>query len=68
MSKIFVKLIRIYQKFFSPLFPRRCRFYPTCSQYAIEVFEKYGFFRGFFKTFWRIIRCNPFFPGGYDPS
>ena len=44
-----------------------CRFYPTCSEYAIEAIEKYGAFKGFFMAVWRILRCNPFCKGGYDP-
>lgn len=67
MSFTFIFIIKIYQKFISPLLPPSCRFYPTCSQYAIEAFEKYGAFRGFMKASWRILRCNPFNKGGYDP-
>lgn len=44
-----------------------CRFYPTCSQYAIDAIEKYGAFKGFFMALWRVLRCNPFCKGGYDP-
>ena len=44
-----------------------CRFYPTCSQYALEAIQKYGAFKGFFLALWRILRCNPFCKGGYDP-
>jgi len=47
--------------------PRSCRFYPTCSAYSIEAVSKYGIFRGGFKSIKRILRCNPFNPGGYDP-
>ena len=47
--------------------PRCCRFTPTCSQYAVEAFTKRGFFVGLFLTVTRILRCNPLFPGGYDP-
>jgi putative membrane protein insertion efficiency factor len=59
-------LIRLYQRSLSPLFPSRCRFFPTCSQYALEAFEKYGFFQALAKTTWRILRCNPFSQGGID--
>lgn len=59
-------LIRFYQRSLSPLFPRRCRFYPTCSQYALEAFDKYGFLRALALTFWRILRCNPLSRGGVD--
>ena len=60
-------LIRLYKKFISPLKPPCCRFTPTCSAYAIEAFQKRGFFAGFILTVWRILRCNPFGRGGYDP-
>ncbi|MGA8264225.1 MAG: membrane protein insertion efficiency factor YidD [Ignavibacteriaceae bacterium] len=67
MWRIFVFFIRIYQKIISPLFPSSCRFYPTCSEYAVQAFTKYGVVRGFIKSAWRILRCNPFNKGGYDP-
>jgi putative membrane protein insertion efficiency factor len=60
-------LIRLYQKIISPIKPPCCRFTPTCSAYAIEAFQKRGFFVGFALSFWRILRCNPFCRGGYDP-
>lgn len=60
-------LIKFYQKFLSPLFPPVCRFKPTCSVYAVQAIEKYGVFKGGFLALWRIIRCNPFSKGGYDP-
>ena len=60
-------LIRLYKKFISPLKPPCCRFTPTCSAYAIEAFQKRGFFAGFILMTWRILRCNPFGRGGYDP-
>ena len=60
-------LIRLYQKFISPIKPACCRFTPTCSQYAVEAFTKRGFFVGFALTVWRILRCNPFSKGGHDP-
>ncbi|HEX2982304.1 MAG TPA: membrane protein insertion efficiency factor YidD [Ignavibacteriales bacterium] len=67
MRHIFIFLIRIYQKFISPLFPPSCRFYPTCSEYAVQALNKYGFFKGSAMAVWRILRCNPFNKGGYDP-
>ncbi|MCR4416896.1 MAG: membrane protein insertion efficiency factor YidD [Ignavibacteria bacterium] len=67
MKYVFIYLIKFYQKFISPLFPPSCRFYPTCSQYSIEAFQKYGVIKGFLKSTWRILRCNPFNKGGYDP-
>ena len=61
-------LIRFYQKYLSPLKSKPCcRFYPTCSAYALEAFSKRGFFVGMYLTVTRIFRCNPFYPGGYDP-
>lgn len=67
MKYIFIGLIRLYQKFISPLFPASCRFTPTCSQYALEAFKKYGAVKGLILTVWRLLRCNPFSKGGYDP-
>lgn len=67
MKYVFIALIRFYQKFISPLKPNVCRFTPTCSAYALEAFSKRGFFIGFFLTVYRILRCNPFGRGGYDP-
>jgi putative membrane protein insertion efficiency factor len=67
MWKVFVFFIRVYQKIISPLFPSSCRFYPTCSEYAVQAFTKYGVTKGLLKSIWRILRCNPFNKGGYDP-
>lgn len=68
MKKICIKMIRFYQKYISPLKPYgTCKYYPTCSNYAIEAYQKYGFFKGTALTVWRILRCNPFSKGGYDP-
>lgn len=67
MKKAVIKLILFYQRFISPLKPRSCRFLPTCSQYAIDAIEKYGIIEGGWMAFLRVIRCNPFNPGGYDP-
>lgn len=62
------KAVRVYQLAISPYLGRnKCRYYPSCSSYAIEAFQKKGFIRGFFMTLWRIVRCNPFSRGGYDP-
>ncbi len=66
-SKIFITFIRIYQRCFSILRPPSCRFFPTCSQYSIEVLEEYGVMRGAYKTIFRLLRCHPFHPGGFDP-
>lgn len=67
MRKIFIALVKGYQKIISPLFPPSCRFYPSCSEYAIESFRKFGMIKGGAKSVWRILRCNPFNKGGYDP-
>ena len=67
MAKIIVEIIRFYSNNISVLFPRHCRYYPTCSSYAINAFRKKGFFKGLLLSLWRILRCNPFSPGGYDP-
>lgn len=68
MNKIFIFMIKFYRKNISPLMgTNKCRFTPTCSQYALEAFEKYNFFKAFGLTVWRILRCNPFSKGGYDP-
>jgi putative membrane protein insertion efficiency factor len=68
MKWLCIWLIRFYQRFISPLKGRpTCRFTPSCSAYGLEAFRKRGFFVGFFLTVWRILRCNPFDPGGYDP-
>jgi uncharacterized protein len=67
MKGLFILLIKGYKKFISPLLPPSCRFYPTCSEYGIEAISKYGVFKGGTMTAWRILRCNPFSKGGYDP-
>ena len=60
-------LIRLYQRRISPLLPRRCRYHPTCSAYAVQAIESFGILRGCVLAAWRILRCNPFSHGGYDP-
>lgn len=67
LRKIFIFPIKLYQKFISPLLPPSCRFYPTCSEYAVQAITKYGIFLGGAKAIWRILRCNPFNKGGLDP-
>lgn len=62
-----LKLARFYQLAISPLLGPKCRFTPTCSQYCILAVKKYGVLIGLLKTAWRILRCNPFCKGGYDP-
>jgi len=62
-----VVLIRFYQKHISPYKGTKCPYNPTCSNYALQAVEKYGVVQGGFLALWRIIRCNPFSHGGYDP-
>ncbi|MGN1316589.1 MAG: membrane protein insertion efficiency factor YidD [Acutalibacteraceae bacterium] len=67
MKTFFIKALRFYQRKISPLFPARCRYYPTCSQYALEALEVHGLFKGSLLAIGRLMRCNIFFPGGVDP-
>jgi len=67
MKSIAVAMIRFYQLFISPLFPPRCRFHPTCSQYALEAIKRHGFFKGCYLALRRVLRCHPFSQGGFDP-
>ena len=68
MKRVLLVLIRFYQKRISPAFPSRCRFSPTCSQYALEAIEKYGPWKGGWLAFRRFLRCQPFYKGDYfDP-
>ena len=68
MKKIFIGLIKFYRKYISGMKTTpTCKFIPTCSEYGIEAIEKYGALKGGFLTIWRILRCNPFSKGGYDP-
>lgn len=68
VRKIPIFLIRLYQIFISPyLGQNKCKYYPTCSNYAIQAYQKYGVFKGTLLSVWRILRCNPFSKGGYDP-
>lgn len=66
MKKLCIGLIRFYQRHISGPTPH-CKYFPTCSQYSIEAIEKYGVLKGGFLAAWRILRCNPFSKGGYDP-
>lgn len=70
MKKILINLINFYQKHISSCLNnknKKCKYYPTCSEYTKQAIEKYGAFKGCLKGFWRILRCNPFSKGGYDP-
>ncbi|KIR02506.1 Protein YidD [Lachnospiraceae bacterium TWA4] len=68
MKKSLIFCIKMYQKYLSPLKGAPCcKYYPTCSRYAIEAIEKHGWFKGSILAIFRILRCNPFAKGGYDP-
>lgn len=66
MKYIFIGLIKFYQKAISPFKPPSCRFYPTCSEYGLEAFKRFGFIKGFYLTIKRISKCHPFHQGGVD--
>jgi putative membrane protein insertion efficiency factor len=59
--------IVVYQRVISPLMPRRCRYEPTCSAYAVQAIREFGILRGLVLAGWRLLRCNPFSDGGFDP-
>ena len=59
-------IIKFYRKFISPLFPARCKYYPSCSKYALDAYKMHGFFKGTLLTVWRILRCTPWSLGGVD--
>ena len=67
VARLIIKTVRWYQKNISSNRPRCCRFEPSCSQYMIDAVTKYGALKGFLMGVWRILRCNPFHEGGYDP-
>ena len=67
IKSFLIKLIKFYQKNISGLKSTKCPYIPSCSQYGLEAIEKYGAFKGSLLALWRIIRCNPFSKGGYDP-
>jgi uncharacterized protein len=67
MRRILIVIIRFYQTAISPYKKPCCKYYPTCSNYAIEAIERFGAFEGFWLALFRILRCNPFSRGGYDP-
>ncbi|MCK8606954.1 membrane protein insertion efficiency factor YidD [Apilactobacillus ozensis] len=67
MRTILILLVNFYKKFISPLFPPTCRYYPSCSTYMITALQKHGVILGLIMGISRIIRCNPFIQGGYDP-
>ncbi len=67
MKKFLIAILKFYRKYISPLKPPTCRFTPTCSEYTIIAIEKYGAKKGGWLALKRVLRCNPFFPGGDDP-
>ncbi len=67
MKEAFLRSIRFYQRRISPLFPARCRYYPTCSAYMVTAVERFGLLRGGLMGVLRLMRCNILFPGGFDP-
>jgi uncharacterized protein len=62
-----IAVIRVYQRVLSPLLGPRCKYYPSCSEYAVQAIGRYGILRGAVLAAWRLLRCNPFSHGGYDP-
>jgi len=67
MRKLLIGLVRFYQYLLSPFLGNHCRFYPSCSHYAVEAIETHGVLRGFWMALRRILRCHPWHPGGFDP-
>lgn len=67
MKRLMLAIIRFYRKAISPLTPASCKYIPTCSQYGLEAIERFGALKGGLLTLWRVLRCNPWSRGGYDP-
>jgi putative membrane protein insertion efficiency factor len=67
IARLLIALVRLYQRLISPLLPPSCRFYPSCSAYAVEALRRHGALRGTWLTARRLGRCHPFHPGGLDP-
>jgi uncharacterized protein len=67
VKRVVLAIIALYQRLISPALPRRCRYEPTCSAYAIEATRRFGTLRGLLLASWRLLRCNPFSHGGFDP-
>jgi len=67
MKKMLIGLIKLYRKYISPMKRTKCPYTPSCSEYGLEAIQKYGAFKGGLLAVWRILRCNPFSKGGYDP-
>jgi len=68
IQKLILAFIIFYQRFVSPLTAPACRFYPSCSEYALQAVKRYGLWRGLWLSLRRILKCHPFHPGGYDPA
>ncbi len=67
MKAVVLAPLRFYRRFISPALGPRCKYHPTCSAYAVQAIERYGILRGLVLATWRVLRCNPFSHGGYDP-
>ncbi len=67
IKKALIQSIRAYKRIISPMLPPSCRFTPSCSQYMVEAIEKYGVIKGALMGIWRLLRCQPFSKGGFDP-
>ena len=67
LARMLIAMVVAYRRYVSPVLPARCRFYPSCSAYSLEALQKHGAIRGTGLTIWRLLRCHPFHPGGYDP-
>ncbi len=67
MKRLFIFLIKLYQRYISPMKTTKCPYYPTCSCYALEAVKRHGAIKGGVMASWRLLRCNPFSHGGYDP-
>jgi putative membrane protein insertion efficiency factor len=67
LARMLIAMVVAYRRYVSPVLPARCRFYPSCSAYSVEALQKHGAIRGTGLTIWRLLRCHPFHPGGYDP-
>jgi uncharacterized protein len=64
---LLVAILRFYQRWISPAFGQRCRYYPSCSEYALQAVQRFGILRGLLLATWRLLRCNPWSRGGFDP-
>ena len=67
VRRVFILPIRLYQLLLSPLVGERCKYYPSCSEYAVQAISRFGIVRGLVLAGWRLLRCNPWSRGGYDP-